>query len=340
MRQELTDIVGLLRAHVQAQVDFGLDACLPPPDDWIGWQREGLSVDDIDWADRPPQAAQEKPKSLPETAADILDVREQLTKIKERPIPPGVSKQHSKPHLTLVASTPKPAAAAPTTAPTTAASKPLVGSGLFQDALQSIRQVSALDVSANAITKPPTLDDIQAAIRGCQRCVLHKNRTQTLPGEGDPFARIMFVCNPPTPEDDQQGRLLTGEAGALLDKILTAMGLSRAQVYITPILKCAPDPKQKPEPTCVSACEQFLNQQLDLIHPEVIIALGDLPAKTLTRSPKPLPILRGEWGKFRELPVMPTLDPAYLIEHPDAKPKVWLDMKAVLARLKLPLPSR
>jgi DNA polymerase len=152
-------------------------------------------------------------------------------------------------------------------------------------------------------------------------------------GEGDPQARIMFVGEGPGAEEDRTGRPFVGQAGRLLDRMILAMGFRRDEVYIANVVKCRPPGNRDPKDDEIAACSPFLDRQIELIRPEVIIALGRFAANRLTGTEKPLGALRGRWSHFRGVPLIATYHPAYLLRTPSDKRKVWHDLKLVLAKL-------
>lgn len=176
----------------------------------------------------------------------------------------------------------------------------------------------------------------------CTRCPLHKTRHRTVFGEGDPHATILFVGEGPGADEDEQGRPFVGRAGQLLDKQIAAMGLERHQVYIANIVKCRPPENRIPSPEEAATCQPYLDQQIALIQPRVIVALGATAAKYLLNDPK-LAITRerGTWREYRNIKLMPTFHPAYLLRSytPENRRRVWDDLKKVMAEVGLPLPK-
>jgi DNA polymerase len=180
------------------------------------------------------------------------------------------------------------------------------------------------------------LDVLRTAIGDCRRCRLAGGRTQIVFGVGNPKARLMFVGEGPGRDEDLRGEPFVGRAGALLTDIIEkGMRLRRADVYICNVVKCRPPDNRNPEPDEVEACSPFLLRQIDLVAPEVIVALGKFAAQTLLRSATPIMRLRGVWYEYRGIPLMPTLHPAYLLRNPGDKKLVWQDIKQVMARLGL-----
>lgn len=175
-------------------------------------------------------------------------------------------------------------------------------------------------------------------IGDCQRCpILVRNRTQIVFGVGNPHADIMFVGEAPGADEDAQGIPFVGRAGQLLTNIIEkGMGLRREDVYIANILKCRPPNNREPQPDEVANCTPFLHEQLAIIKPRVIVALGAYAARYLTGSTTPISKLRGTFYYYRDIPVMPTFHPAYLLRNysPENRRMVWEDMKKVLAYVR------
>ena len=158
-------------------------------------------------------------------------------------------------------------------------------------------------------------------------------------GEGDPRARVMFVGEGPGAEEDRTGRPFVGQAGALLDAMIFALGFERRQVYIANVVKCRPPGNRDPQDDEVAACAPYLDRQIAFIRPQIIVALGKPAARRLTGSAAPISALRGRWASYLGIPVLPTFHPAYLLRTPLAKREVWQDLKAVRARLAEAPPS-
>lgn len=191
------------------------------------------------------------------------------------------------------------------------------------------------------------LGQIVKEIAVCQKCVLGATRTNSVPGEGSPNARIVFVGEGPGENEDLQGRPFVGRAGQLLDKIIAAMGLKRSDVYICNIVKCRPPGNREPRPEEIISCLPYLKRQLGLIRPEVIVALGAPAAKTLLNTNKPIGQIRGKFFDYYfedfspPIKLMPTYHPAYLLRNysDDNRRRVWEDMKVVMAELGLKVPE-
>jgi len=153
-------------------------------------------------------------------------------------------------------------------------------------------------------------------------------------GVGNPHAELMFVGEAPGADEDRLGEPFVGRAGQLLTKIIEAIGLTRGDVYIANVIKCRPPENRNPEPDEVATCEPFLNRQIDLIRPRVLVALGTFAAHALLKTDAPISRLRGRVHDFRGgSKLIPTFHPAFLLRSPDRKRDVWEDMKTVRALL-------
>jgi uracil-DNA glycosylase family 4 len=181
-----------------------------------------------------------------------------------------------------------------------------------------------------SLTPVDALAAVRADIGDCTRCKLHTlGRTQIVFGVGNPEADLMFVGEAPGGDEDIQGIPFVGRAGQLLTKIIEAIGLKREDVYIANVIKCRPPQNRNPEPDEVATCEPFLFQQIDIIKPKVIVALGKFGAQTLLRTLDPISRLRGRVFEYRGSKLIPTFHPAYLLRNPSSKREVWEDMKLV-----------
>lgn len=172
-------------------------------------------------------------------------------------------------------------------------------------------------------------------IGDCVRCKLSKSRTLIVFGEGNPNAKIFFVGEGPGEKEDESGRPFVGPAGRILTDIIEkGMRIPRSSVYIGNIVKCRPPKNRDPEPEEIESCRGFLEKQIKIVRPKVIIALGKVAAQFLFKTQEPISRLRGTWGDFLGIPVMPTYHPAYLLHNPGGKREVWSDIKKVLNYLK------
>ena len=199
----------------------------------------------------------------------------------------------------------------------------------------------------NAAERLRVLDETH--VKPCILCGLHRTRTQTVFGQGDPSARLVFVGEAPGYEEDKHGKAFVGRAGQLLTKMIIAMGLTREDVFICNVLKCRPPNNRDPAADEVLACSPYLREQLTIIQPEVLVALGAPASKMLPNTTQGIGRLRGRFHEYYfsgttgvgpSIPLMPTYHPAYLLRSPDQKRKAWDDLLMVMARLGLPQPTR
>src|SRR5438093_11924 len=199
------------------------------------------------------------------------------------------------------------------------------------EAPERARPSPAVQVSRNAAE---ALSSVRADIGDCTRCKLHAlGRKQIVFGVGNPNADLMFVGEAPGADEDLQGIPFVGRAGQLLTRIIEAIDLKREDVYIANVIKCRPPGNRNPEQDEVETCEPFLFQQIDIIKPKVIVALGKFAAQCLLRTTDPITRIRGREFKYRDAILIPTYHPAYLLRTPSAKREVWEDMKRVRAIL-------
>lgn len=187
---------------------------------------------------------------------------------------------------------------------------------------------------------PTTLSEVREELGECTRCDLCEGRTNIVFGVGSSDARLMFIGEAPGYNEDKKGEPFVGKAGALLDRMIGAMTLSRQEVYIANVLKCRPPNNRDPSPREVATCSPFLEKQVAAIQPEVIVALGKFASNMLTGNDGPLGRIRGRWHQYEGVPVMPTYHPAYLLRSPNQKGKTWDDLKKVMSKLGLEIPEQ
>lgn len=202
-----------------------------------------------------------------------------------------------------------------------------------------VREIAVPGALASATSEAAgLLAEIRADLGDCTRCKLCAGRTQIVFGVGDPTARLMFVGEGPGADEDRQGEPFVGRAGQKLNEMIRAIGLDRSQVYIANVVKCRPPENRTPEPDEVATCSPFLFRQIAAIGPKVIVALGAPATKTLLGTREGITRIRGQWGEFRGIPVMPTFHPAYLLRAytVENRRRVFEDLKAARARLDLP----
>ncbi len=201
------------------------------------------------------------------------------------------------------------------------------------------RDAPDLPDAAPTVTQPkPThcgdLDELARRIAQCTECRLSEKRNRVVPGEGDPHARVLFVGEGPGAEEDRTGRPFVGQAGKLLDGMIFSLGFERSQVFIGNVVKCRPPGNRDPEDDEMSACAPFLDHQIELIAPKVIVALGRVAARRLTGTDRSMGAMRGRWAAYAGMPLLATYHPAYLLRNPLAKREVWQDLKMVRKRLE------
>lgn len=178
---------------------------------------------------------------------------------------------------------------------------------------------------------------LEAIARPCTLCRLAETRKQVVFGTGNPNAELMFIGEAPGRDEDEQGKPFVGRAGQLLTDIIKAMKLTRDDVYIANVIKCRPPENRNPEPDELDACRPYIRQQIDIIHPRVIVTLGKFAMQSLAGKAFAISATRGQWIEFEGIRVMPTYHPAYLLRNPSAKKDVWNDMKQVMAELGIPV---
>jgi DNA polymerase len=172
-----------------------------------------------------------------------------------------------------------------------------------------------------------SLEEIAAQVAGCQACPLAAGRTHTVPGEGNPTARLMVVGEGPGEQEDRRGRPFVGRAGQLLDKMLEAIDLPRAEVYIANVVKCRPPQNRAPLPDERAACLPYLQRQIELVAPRVILALGTTAAEALLGGRRTLGALRLKVHTLGETPLVVTYHPAALLRNPNWKRPAWDDVR-------------
>ena len=200
-----------------------------------------------------------------------------------------------------------------------------------------------------ASNKAALLDAIRERVCACTKCAhLARSRTQTVFGVGNPDADLMFIGEAPGADEDQQGEPFVGRAGQLLTEIIKAMNFARDDVYIANILKCRPDMppgsfgNRAPTPVEMQTCRPYLLEQINVIQPKVLVALGAVAVEGLLGLRSTMREVRGRWHAYNGIPLMITYHPAYLLRNqaPSEKRKVWEDMLQVLERLEQPISER
>ncbi|WP_040825321.1 uracil-DNA glycosylase [Thermanaerovibrio velox] len=181
------------------------------------------------------------------------------------------------------------------------------------------------------------LEEVRKKAEVCDRCGLCPTRTKVVFGEGSLDGGLMFIGEGPGADEDEQGRPFVGRAGQLLTQILAAAGIDRGGVYITNVVKCRPPGNRVPTYEEMMACDTYLNSQIMLVRPKLLVLLGSTPTKWILKTQEGISKLRGRWYEWRGIPVMPMFHPSYLLRNPSNKaggPKhlTWQDIQEVKAR--------
>ena len=196
------------------------------------------------------------------------------------------------------------------------------------------------DASVPLADRAAALQLIRDEIGDCTRCALHKGRNKLVFGDGSAQARLLFVGEGPGADEDAQGIPFVGRAGQLLNNMIAAMGLKREEVYIANVVKCRPPGNRTPEPDEANTCSPFLFRQIDVVRPEVLVALGATAATYLLGHRQPLAGLRGRVHSFRGAKLIVTYHPAYLLRDPRQKKEAWADLQIAMRELGLKPPAK
>jgi DNA polymerase len=196
-----------------------------------------------------------------------------------------------------------------------------------QSAVAPSVAVSVTTQPAAPLVVAPGWEALEAEVRACTKCGLHKTRTQTVFGVGNRRAQWMFVGEAPGADEDAQGEPFVGRAGQLLNAMIAALGLKREEVYIANVLKCRPPNNRDPQADEVEQCEPYLIRQIALIQPKLIVALGRHAAHSLLKTDLALARLRGARHNYHDIPLIVTYHPAYLLRTPSDKRKAWEDLR-------------
>ena len=178
-----------------------------------------------------------------------------------------------------------------------------------------------------------TWGELIGEIGECRKCRLCENRTNVVPGEGNPKAEIMFIGEGPGRDEDMQGRPFVGASGQLLDKMIHAIGMERTEVYIANVVKCRPPMNRNPEIDEAAACMPYLRNQFKLITPRIIVLLGKVACRYVLQDETPISRLRGNWILRKGVWFMPTYHPSALLRAPEKKREAWEDFKMIKAKL-------
>ncbi|HXO29986.1 MAG TPA: uracil-DNA glycosylase, partial [Thermoanaerobaculia bacterium] len=196
------------------------------------------------------------------------------------------------------------------------------------------QEAGAGEGAEEAAARAAALGAMAEVVAACRRCRLCEGRQKTVFGSGDPHADLMFIGEGPGAEEDRQGLPFVGRAGELLTRIIEAIGMTRDQVYIANIVKCRPPGNRDPQPDEVAACRPYLERQIALVRPRLLVALGRIAAQALLGNDLPIGRMRGQWFEVLGVPLMVTYHPAALLRNPALKRPTWEDMQQVRDRLQ------
>lgn len=210
--------------------------------------------------------------------------------------------------------------------------------GQLKEYLKFLNEIGldSLDSCCESGPRSWLMPQIERAILNCRRCHLAMTRSRAVPGEGNWQAELMFVGEAPGEEEDKQGRPFVGRAGQLLTRIIEAMTFKREEVFITNVVKCRPPQNRTPRQEEIQTCAPYLEAQIRLIKPKVIVALGKVAADFFIPGNLGMGELRGNFFYYEGIPVMPTYHPAFVLRNEgrkEIKKRVWQDMKKVMALL-------
>ena len=188
---------------------------------------------------------------------------------------------------------------------------------------------AAAPLAGDIVERAAELANMATTVAGCTRCRLCEGRTQAVFGAGNPAADLMFIGEGPGAEEDRRGLPFVGAAGELLTRIIQAIEMNREEVYIANVVKCRPPGNRDPQPDEVAACRGYLERQIALVRPKVIVALGRIAAQTLLGNDMPIGRMRGRWFRVQDVPTMVTYHPAALLRNSALKRPTWEDMQLV-----------
>lgn len=272
-------------------------------------------------------------QSLHESGAKLRAPREVLERLRQ----------------TRAAAPAKPAAASARPAPAPAKTAPAAPAPVSSAPVIKPPAAPLVRLAPATGSKAERLEAIRGPILACTKCPnLVARRTQVVYGVGNPEAELMFVGEAPGEDEDKQGEPFVGRAGELLTKIIKAMGFERSDVFIANVLKCRPDMppgvpgNRKPRPDEMQTCLPYLREQIEIIQPRALVALGATALEGLTGEQIPVGRARGRWMEFQGIPLMVTYHPAYLLRNQSLteKRKVWEDMLLVLEKLEKPISEK
>jgi DNA polymerase len=278
-------------------------------------------------------------RSLFESGARLRAPREALARLASTAAP-----QHAAPAAPPAPAKPARTTPPPAPAPAPVERRPAEISPPVAAPLADFPRIAPAEGS-----KAARLAAMRNPVLACAKCPqLVKSRTQVVFGVGNPEADLMFVGEAPGEDEDKQGEPFVGKAGQLLTKIIETMGFRREDVYIGNVLKCRPDMppgvpgNRKPKPEEMQVCLPYLREQIEIIQPRVLVALGATALEGLTGQNIPVGRIRGKWQDFEGIPLMVTYHPAYLLRNQalSEKRKVWEDMLAVMQKLGMPISEK
>lgn len=208
-------------------------------------------------------------------------------------------------------------------------------SRVYREEKNDSRVVASSATHGSTKLKEAALKALREEIGDCKRCKLSPGRKNIVFGEGSPAAKLMFIGEGPGREEDIQARPFVGDAGMLLTRLIEKMGFKREDVYIANIVKCRPPMNRDPEKDEIEGCRVFVEKQIEIINPQVIISLGRISSQTLIGNPAlKMTSIRGRFFDYNGTPLMPTFHPAYLLRNPKDKWLTWSDAQKVLEKLQ------
>ncbi len=320
-REELRQLVALLRTHLQWHLDtgsFGFPRALRG----AGPPGEPRSSAPAHPASTPPL-----PAGLPESeAAPALPAPRPPSELAPAPPAPPPPSESAPPASAELLQSERP---------------PSVPRAIPAEAPPGV-QPQQLDVDvARLESAHAKLGVIRDRVAACTACRLHETRTNSVFARGLGSSGLCFVGEGPGADEDAQGVPFVGAAGQLLDRMISAMGMTLDEIYICNIVKCRPPRNRKPAPDEMLACRDYLEEQIAILDPVVIVALGATAVQGLLGTSEGITRLRGRWRLYQgRIAIMPTFHPAYLLRNPAAKRDVWEDLKAVLRQMGRPIPER
>lgn len=335
LREELANVAASLRAYLEWQQATGA----------AGIPRRGPgapSLPRVDATIEPPEAPPAPSRSNPTTSAASIEppIDPPQTPVAFRPEPPtfATAEPPSPPPVAFRPEMPTFAPDEPPSPPPDA-SRAKPKSAATASTSEDPPKANELPASVREHRPLPVIEE---EVRSCVRCDLSQSRTHTAFSRGNPEAKLCFVGEAPGADEDAQGIPFVGRAGQLLDRMIAAMGLDpERDTYICNIIKCRPPNNRRPEPAEIEACIPYLHEQLAIVNPKVIVALGNTAVAALLQSKLGITKVRGSWKLYRgRVPVMPTYHPSYLLrpstQQAEAKRQAWEDLQEVMRELGLP----